>query len=60
MNDNHVYVAPMMANDLSIGFTDKRYRNPNWTDYEIISFLEILQEEQVMKDLAANRNKQVL
>ncbi len=38
---------------------DKRNRNPNWTDGEIIRFLEILQEEPVMRDLMAQRNKQV-
>ena len=42
---------------VSIG--DKRNRNPNWTDGEIIRFLEILQEESVMRDLLAQRNKQV-
>jgi hypothetical protein len=41
------------------GFNDKRNRNPNWTDLEIIRFLEILQEEDTMKDLMAQRNKQV-
>ena len=59
MSDHKVYFAPMMANDLGLGFTDKRNRNPNWTDHEIIRFLEILQDDQVLKDLAANRNKQV-
>jgi hypothetical protein len=59
MSEHKVYFAPMMANDLGLGFTDKRNRNPNWTDHEIIRFLEILQEEQVLKDLAANKNKQV-
>lgn len=39
--------------------TDKRNRNPNWTDAEIIRFLEILQEEDTLKDLMAQRNKQV-
>jgi hypothetical protein len=39
--------------------SDKRNRNPNWTDGEIIRFLEILQEEETMKDLMAQRNKQV-
>jgi hypothetical protein len=38
---------------------DKRNRNPNWTDEEIIRFLELLQEEDVMKDLLAQRNRQV-
>ena len=57
--DHKVYFAPMMANDLGLGITDKRNRNPNWTDQEIIRFLEILQDDQVIKDLAANRNKQV-
>ena len=42
-----------------ISMSDKRNRNPNWTDGEIIRFLEILQEEDVLKDLMANRNKQV-
>ena len=59
MNENKVYFAPMMANELGINFTDKRNRNPNWTDQEIVRFLEILQEEKVMLDLAANKNKQV-
>eukprot|EP00095_Tigriopus_kingsejongensis_P009202 maker-scaffold299_size217019-snap-gene-1.33 protein:Tk09202 transcript:maker-scaffold299_size217019-snap-gene-1.33-mRNA-1 annotation:"atp-dependent -nad h-hydrate dehydratase isoform x1" len=39
--------------------TDKRNRNPNWTDGEIIRFLEILQEEDTLRDLMAQRNKQV-
>ena len=43
----------------TIVFQDKRNRNPNWTDQEIIRFLEILQEEDTMKDLMAQRNKQV-
>ena len=59
MNENKVYFTPMMANDLGINFNDKRNRNPNWTDQEIVRFLEILQEEKVMLDLAANKNKQV-
>ena len=59
MNPNKVYFAPMMAQDFGLGFQDKRNRNPNWTDHEIIRFLEILQEESVLKDLMAQRNKQV-
>ncbi len=43
---------------VSVG-SDKRNRNPNWTDAEIVRFLEILQEESVMRDLLAQRNKQV-
>ena len=58
--EHKVYFAPMMANELGLGFTDKRNRNPNWTDHEIIRYLEILSEDQVIKDLAANRNKQVM
>ena len=55
-----VYFAPMMpVTDLGLGFSDKRNRNPNWTDHEIIRFLDILQEEKVLKDLMAQRNKQV-
>lgn len=57
-----VYFAPTMhmgPSDLGLGFADKRNRNPNWTDHEIIRFLEILQEEKVLKDLMAQRNKQV-
>ena len=64
---NRVYFAPMMAaaaaasaSELGLGFTDKRNRNPNWTDHEIIRFLDILQEEKVLKDLMAQRNKQVI
>lgn len=49
------YVPP----DLGMGFQDKRNRNPNWTDHEIMRFLDILQEDKVMKDLMAQRNKQV-
>lgn len=46
--------------DYSVGaLTDKRNRNPNWTDGEIIRFLEILQEEDTLRDLMAQRNKQV-
>ena len=56
---NKVYYSPMMSNDLGTNFNDKRNRNPNWTDHEIVRFLEILQEEKVMLDLAANKNKQV-
>lgn len=69
---NHkVYFAPMMpaasaaaaaaVAELGIGgFNDKRNRNPNWTDHEIMRFLDILQEEKVLKDLMAQRNKQVI
>ena len=46
--------------DLGLGFSDKRNRNPNWTDHEIMRFLDILQEEKVLKDLMAQRNKQVI
>jgi len=49
----------MMANDLGLEFGDKKNRNANWTDHEVIGFLEILQEDEVLKDLSANRNKQV-
>ena len=40
--------------------SDKRNRNPNWTDAEITRFLMILMEEPVLNDLNAQRNKQVL
>ena len=40
--------------------SDKRNRHPNWTDAEIIRFLDLLQEEPTMRDLVAQRNKQVL
>ena len=40
--------------------SDKRNRNPNWTDSEIIRFLTILMEEPVLNDLNAQRNKQVI
>merc|ERR1712241_39146 len=51
----------MGANEHGIGVTDPKLkpRNPNWTENEVIYFLEILQEDQAMKDLAANRKKQV-
>ena len=39
--------------------SDKRNRNPNWTDAEITRFLSILLEEPVLTDLNAQRNKQV-
>ena len=39
--------------------SDKRNRNPNWTDSEIIRFLTILMEDPVLNDLNAQRNKQV-
>merc|ERR1712212_310459 len=60
MNDIDAYVVPMGANECGIGFADpKRNRNPNWTDHEVITLLEILQEDHVMQDMGANRNKQV-
>ena len=40
--------------------SDKRNRNPNWTDAEITRFLMILMEDPVLNDLNAQRNKQVL
>ena len=40
--------------------SDKRNRNPNWTDSEITRFLNILMEKPVLHDLNAQRNKQVL
>ena len=43
----------------SLNFQDKRNRNPNWTDHEIVRFLEMLQEDETVKDLVANRNKKV-
>ena len=45
--------------DTGLTFQDKRNRNPNWTDQEIVRFLEMLQEDESVKDLAANRNKKV-
>ena len=51
MDKNRVYFAPYInaasvsasaASELGLGFTDKRNRNPNWTDHEIIRFLDIL------------------
>ena len=57
--NNSVFFSPLGDGDGSHGFNDKRNRNPNWTDHEIIRFLEILQEEDTMKDLMAQRNKQV-
>ena len=59
LSDSKLYVSPMVANDLGLEFGDKKNRNANWTDHEVISFLEILQEDEVLKDLSANRNKQV-
>ena len=48
------------ANSLSSSaISDKRSRNPNWTDGEVIRFLEILQEQDTLRDLCAQRNKQV-
>jgi hypothetical protein len=41
------------------GGSDKRNRNPNWTDAEITLFLNILMEGPVLHDLHAQRNKQV-
>ena len=59
--NNSVFFSPLMAEgDGPHGFNDKRNRNPNWTDHEIVRFLEILQEEDTMKDLMAQRNKQVI
>ena len=43
--------------EAGLGFQDKRNRNPNWTDHEINRFLEMLQEDDTIKDLVANRNK---
>ena len=59
VSDSKLYVSPMVANDLGLEFGDKKNRNANWTDHEVISFLEVLQEDEVLKDLSANRNKQV-
>ena len=59
VSDSKLYVSPMVANDLCLEAGDKKNRNANWTDHEVISFLEILQEDEVLKDLSANRNKQV-
>ena len=59
MHHHAVQHAASAASELGLGFTDKRNRNPNWTDHEIIRFLDILQEEKVLKDLMAQRNKQV-
>ena len=59
VSDSKLYVSPMVANDLGLEAGDKKNRNANWTDHEVISFLEILQEDEVLKDLSANRNKQV-
>ena len=42
-----------------VALSDKRNRNPNWTDGEIIRFLEMLQDEDTLRDLMAQRNKQV-
>ena len=59
VSDSKLYVSPMVANDLGLEVGDKKNRNANWTDHEVISFLEILQEDEVLKDLSENRNKQV-
>lgn len=48
----------MTEQDGHLFCNDKRNRNPNWTDGEIVRFLELLQEEDVMRDLLAQRNKQ--
>ena len=59
VSDSKLYVSPMVANDLGLEVGDKKNRNANWTDHEVISFLEILQEDEVLKDFSENRNKQV-
>ena len=51
------YAYPMPYVEYSS--TDKRNRNPNWTDSEITRFLTILMEDAVLQDLSAQRNKQV-
>merc|ERR1719167_1696047 len=51
--------ATALALGLLSGFQDKRNRNPNWTDSEIVRFLEMLEEDQHVRDLVANKNKKV-
>lgn len=50
---------PTMSAYAEYQASDKRNRNPNWTDAEITRFLMILMEEPVLNDLNAQRNKQV-
>ena len=52
-----IYGPPGSFVETGLGFQDKRNRNPNWTDHEINRFLEMLQEDDTVKDLIANRNK---
>jgi len=49
----------MTEQDAHLFYYDKKTRNPNWTDGEIVRFLELLQEEDVMRDLLEHSNKQV-
>jgi len=51
---------PSLPSYVEYQASDKRNRNPNWTDAEITRFLMILMEEPVLNDLNAQRNKQVL
>jgi len=50
---------PSLPSYVEYQASDKRNRNPNWTDAEITRFLMILMEEPVLNDLNAQRNKQV-
>jgi len=57
---HHPYRRSELPNHHQHHHPDKRNRNPNWTDAEIMRFLNILQEEGTMRDLMAQRNKQVI
>jgi len=51
--------AAAAAAAATAGLQDKRNRNPNWTDPEIIRFLEMLEEDNHVADMVANKNKKV-
>ncbi|XP_023328222.1 solute carrier organic anion transporter family member 4A1 isoform X2 [Eurytemora carolleeae] len=52
-------MSSLLYQGQAVNHTDKRTRNPNWTDGEISRFLEILIEEPVLRDLKEQKNKRV-
>ena len=57
MNIDPMAVFAAVKMESALG--DKRNRNPNWTDQEIVRFLEMLEEDGSVADMVANRNRKV-
>ena len=59
MSDHSAYISPnpKVAHEET---SEKRSRNPNWTDREISLMLEVMREDKVIEEIVGPKNKEVI